>query len=129
MKKTLIIASLAIIISLAASFSVSAWQGEKLNRSNHLSMVNQDYNSWLESKIDRVPCRDIDLINEENFALFSQAHQLLKEAKVDEAREIFKSLGKEMPEKIGRPGSYRAEGVKPHNGRNSKGMWRDNIDN
>lgn len=123
MKKNLIIASLAIIISLGAVYSASAFQGNKLKNQEikeelNLSMVNQDYNTWLELKTDRVPCKDVDLINEENFALFSEAHQLLKEGKTDEAKEIFEALGKEMPEKrMGRAGSFKAEGVRPHKGR------------
>ena len=138
MKKNLMIAGLAIIISLGAVYSASAFQGERLNRSNNqemkeelnLSMVHQDYNTWLELKTDRVPCKDVDLINEENFALFSQAHQLLKEGRIDEAKEIFEALGKEMPEKrMGRAGSYRAEGVKPHKGRQHNAPWRNNLIN
>ncbi len=138
MKKTLIIASLAIIISLGSVYSLSAWQGEKLNRSHNqeikeelnLAMVSQDYNTWLELKTDRVPCGDYDLINEENFAQFSLAHQLLKEGKTDEAKEIFESLGKEMPEKrMGRSGGFRAEGVRPHNGRKHQAPFGDNLMN
>ncbi len=138
MKKTLIIASLAIIISLGSVYSLSAWQGEKLNRFHNqemkedlnVALVSQDYNSWLELKTDREPCQGFDLINKENFAQFSLAHQLLKEGKTDEAKEIFEALGKEMPEKImGRVGSYKAKGVKPHNGRNHQAPYGSNLMN
>ncbi len=123
MNKNLMIASLAIIISLGAVYSASAWQGEKLNRSNS-PMVNQNYNTWLEHKTDRVPCEGKDLINEENFPLFSQAHQLLRNGQIDEAKEIFEALGKEMPEKrMGRAGSFMSEGVKPHQGRRHNTSW------
>ncbi len=138
MKKTLIIASLAIIISLGSVYSLSAWQGEKLNRQNreeikeelHLAVVNQDYNTWLDLKTDRTPCANKDLINDENFTLFSEAHQLLRDGYVQEAKEIFHSLGKEVPEKrMGRVGSYMSEGQKPHKGRNFRAPWGENLNN
>ncbi len=138
MKKTLIIASLAIIISLGSVYSLSAWQGEKLNRSNNqeikeelqLAIVNQDYNTWLEHKTDRLACNQKDLITEENFALFSQAHELLRAGEIEEAKEIFQTLGKEMPQKrMGRAGSHMAEGHRPHKGRNLGAPWGENLSN
>lgn len=138
MKKNLVIASLATIISLAAVFSVSAWQGEKLSSSNNQeikeelnqAMVHQDYNTWLELKTDRSPCEHGSQITEENFALFSQAHELLREGNTEEAQAIFEQLGKDMPQKqMGREGKFRAEGERPRRGQSLHAPFGNNLRN
>ncbi len=153
MRKTLLLATIASLISLGAVFSVSAWQGEKMKKSFFENSDKQiemedlrakiaekrqsmgqamqinDYKSWLELKADRSPCGH-DLINEENFALFSKAHQLLRDGEIEEAREIFASLGKDLPNKqMGRAGHFRAEGERPYHGRQGRAPWGNNLQN
>ncbi len=153
MKRTFLLAALVGLISLGAVFSVSAWQGEKMKRSFDFdqekiammeelrarvaekrqslgqAMAANDYSAWLELKTDRQACSE-DLVTEENFALFSQAHQLLKDGQVAEARDIFISLGKDLPNKqLGRAGHFMADGVRPFHGRQGRAPWGDNLQN
>jgi hypothetical protein len=126
MKKTLLIAGLAGTISLLAVFSASAWQGERIQQSQELresvsqTMENNDFQAWLELKNGNTPCLEgkEDLINQDNFHLFAEAHLLAKEGKLAEAKEIFTSLGLEMPEqRMKRTGLHMADGERQMLGR------------
>lgn len=52
---------------------------------------NKDYNAWKEQMAGRG--RASQVINEQNFARFSEAHKLALEGKMDEAKAIRAELG------------------------------------
>lgn len=52
---------------------------------------NNDYSAWKEARGDRG--RVSQVINEENFARFAEAHQLAAEGKYEEADQIRQELG------------------------------------
>jgi hypothetical protein len=58
------------------------------------AMESCDYDAWKAVMGNRPITQKI---NEGNFARFCEAHHLLRDGKVDEARAIFKELGLKMP--------------------------------
>lgn len=70
-------------------------QGPNFSTERHEAMqeafANRDYNAWRELMADRG--RVTQMITEENFDQFAQAHELAMDGKLDEAREIRQDLG------------------------------------
>lgn len=56
-----------------------------------MAFENQDYQSWKEQMQGRG--RVTEVITEENFARFAEAHRLVLEGKTDEANQIRAELG------------------------------------
>jgi hypothetical protein len=104
MKKTGIILG-ALILSLVGLFTlfgqVEAYRGDpnvqgpnhSLERHQAMMQVfeNNDYDAWRELMQDKG--RVTQVINQDNFARFAEAHRLAQEGKMDEAREIRQELG------------------------------------
>ncbi len=93
-------ALVAVILAGAYSFS-SAYQGDYTKKGPNYSeerheamqkaFENNDYNAWKEQMNGRG--RVSEVINEENFAKFAEAHRLADEGKYDEADQIREELG------------------------------------
>jgi hypothetical protein len=70
-------------------------QGPNCNGERHEAMEqafeNNDYQAWKELMSGKG--RVTQIINEENFARFAEAHQLAEEGKLEEAKQIRQELG------------------------------------
>jgi hypothetical protein len=70
-------------------------QGPNYTAERHEAMTqafeNNDYNAWKEQKHGKG--RVTQVINEGNFARFTEAHKLALEGKTDEAKQIRQELG------------------------------------
>jgi len=70
-------------------------QGPSYTAERHEAMTqafeNNDYNAWKELMSGKG--RVTQVITEENFARFAEAHQLAQEGKLDEAKAIRQELG------------------------------------
>jgi hypothetical protein len=70
-------------------------QGPNYTPERHDAMTqafeNNDYNAWKELMSDRG--RVTQVVTEENFSRFAEAHELAEEGKFDEARQIRQELG------------------------------------
>lgn len=70
-------------------------QGPNCTPERHEAMEqafdNNDYNSWKELMSGKG--RVSQVITEENFARFSEAHKLAQEGKIEEAKQIRQELG------------------------------------
>lgn len=104
MKKTFIAVSSLVLGAgalLMTAPSVMAYrgdpnvQGPSCTPERHEEMVqafdNNDYNAWKDLMQGRG--RVSQVINEENFARFAEAHKLRMEGKIEEANEIRAELG------------------------------------
>jgi len=67
---------------------------------------NNDYNAWKELMSGKG--RVSQVVTEENFARFAEAHQLAQEGKLDEAKQIRQELGLGLG---GRRGSGDGQGL------------------
>jgi len=97
----------------------SGMQGPNCTPERHEVMTqafeNGDYNTWKESMQGKG--RVTEIINEENFTRFAEAHRLVLEGKTEEAKQIREELGLGMGNKYGQSGGNRqGEG-------NGKGGW------
>ena len=104
MKKTGIAIS-ALALFLVGLFALSGQatayrgdhsvQGPNYSIERHQAIIqafeNNDYNAWKEQMRDRG--RVTQIINQENFARFAEAHKLAQEGKLDEARQVRQELG------------------------------------
>jgi hypothetical protein len=102
-KKSMILGATALILAglVTSPKLVGAYQGDpnlqgpNCTPERHEAMErafdNKDYDSWknLMSGKGRVS----QVITEENFARFAEAHQLVKEGKSEEAKQIRQELG------------------------------------
>jgi len=95
----------ALALSLAGLFALSGQveayrgdpnvQGPNYSVERHQAMTqafeNHDYDAWRELMQDRG--RVTQVVNQDNFARFAEAHQLAQEGKLDESRQIREELG------------------------------------
>ena len=104
MKKTgLILGALALsLVGLVAlSGQVEAYRGDPsvkgpdYSEERHPAMTqafeNHDYEAWKELMQNRG--RAMQVVNQDNFDRFAEAHQLAQEGKLDEAKQIREELG------------------------------------
>ncbi len=102
-KKSILVGAAALIIgglSLSPKL-VSAYQGDpsvqgpNCTTERHEAMEqafeSNDYNAWKELMSGRG--RVTQVVTEENFARFAEAHKLAQEGKLDEAKAIRQELG------------------------------------
>lgn len=79
-------------------------QGPNYSEERHAKMItafeNKDYNSW--KKLMEGRGRVTQVINEQNFNRFAEAHKLALEGKKDEANQIRKELGLDLQNGFGR---------------------------
>jgi len=121
MKKTAVILSvLGLVLGGVFTFSksVSAYRGDpSVEGPNHSEERHQamtqvfeanDYNAWKEQMQGRG--RVTQVINEENFARFAEAHQLALEGKTDEANQIRQELGLGLRNSSGQSGQKGNDG-------------------
>lgn len=106
MKKTRIFGILAIlVVGLFATAGIaSAYRGDQsangpyCSEERHEAMQNafesEDYDAWyaLMTEDGRHP-RVVDLVSEENFATFAQAHEALKNGDYEKAAELKAEIG------------------------------------
>lgn len=102
-KLTLSLALVALVLTgfIHSARSISAYQGDpnvtgpNYTPERHASMTaafeNGDYNAWKE--LMQGKGRVTQLINQNNFAQFTKAHQLAAEGKIYEAQKIRQELG------------------------------------
>ncbi len=104
MNKTSILLGLSALVIGGAAFipqSVLAYRGDptvkgpNYTQERHTAMEkafeNKDYNAWKTLMAGRG--RVSQVINEQNFAQFSQAHVLMEQGKTAEANKILAQLG------------------------------------
>jgi len=104
MKKTAIILGAGVLLLSGLSVlsgTVSAYRGNpavkgpEYSEERHEAMEtifeNRDFNAWKEMMQGRG--RVLDIVNEDNFSRFVEAHELAEEGKIDEARQIREELG------------------------------------
>jgi len=133
-KKKLIIPSVfgLTVLTAVASLGISntfAYQGdysqkgpdysEERHEIMEKSFDENNYNNWKEQMTGRG--RITEIVNEENFSLFAQAHKLGQEGRIAEADEIRRELGLRTSdgEKLGKGhGKSGGEGRGKGNGRN-----------
>jgi len=102
-KKIILLGATALILggAVLAPRSVEAYRGDPGVRGpdcspeRHEAMVQafetNDYNAWKEQMQGKG--RVAQVVTEENFGRFAEAHRLASEGKVDEARAIRQELG------------------------------------
>jgi len=102
-KKTMLIGAMALVLGGLVMFPglVKAYQGDpniqgpNCTAERHEAMTqvfeNNDYSAWKEQMHGKG--RVAQVINEDNFARFAEAHRLASEGKTDEANEIRQELG------------------------------------
>ncbi|MCK4822735.1 hypothetical protein KA005_43630 [bacterium] len=64
---------------------------EERHQEMEQAFENGDYQAW--SNLMQGKGRVIQVVNEDNFAQFAEAHELAEEGKMDEARQIREELG------------------------------------
>lgn len=92
----LVLGTLAISPTLVGAYQGDPTvQGPNCTPERHEAMEqafeNNDYNSWKELMSGKG--RVSQVVTEENFARFSEAHKLAQEGKVEEAKQIRQELG------------------------------------
>ena len=116
-KKTMLLGAVALVLGglVVSPKLVGAYQGDpnvqgpNCTAERHEAMTqafeDNDYNAWKEQMQGRG--RVTQIVNEDNFARFAEAHKLASEGKTDEARQIRQELGLGL-----RDGSGRGQGQK-----------------
>lgn len=78
-------------------------EGPNYSQERHESMTqafeNQDYQAWKE--LMQGKGRVAEVVTEENFNRFAEAHRLVQEGKVEEARQIRQEMGLGMRDGAG----------------------------
>jgi hypothetical protein len=102
-KTTLGLGALALVLGITAvsAGSVLAYQGDPTSKGpnysveRHESMEkafeNKDYNAW--KNLMQGKGRVTQVVNEQNFAKFAEAHELMEQGKTVEAQKIRQELG------------------------------------
>lgn len=100
-KTTMGIFALAAVALTGSQIAVNAYQGDHAKQGPHYSeerhqMMTQafesnDYNAWKEQMDGHG--RITEVVTEENFSKFAEAHQLALEGKMDEANALRAELG------------------------------------
>ena len=70
-------------------------QGPGMNEEVKAALDNNDFQAWLKAVGDKNPQKDI--INEQNFSKFVEAHKLMQADKFEDAQKIFDELGLKDP--------------------------------
>lgn len=87
-------------------------QGPNYSEERHESMIqafeSQDYQAWKE--LMQGKGRVAEVVTEENFDRFAEAHRLAQEGKVEEARQIRQEMGLGMGSRSGPNGGKRGQG-------------------
>ena len=87
-------------------------QGPNYSQERHEAMTQafekNDYQSWKE--LMQGKGRAIEVVTEENFGRFAEAHLLVQEGKIDEARQIRQELGLGMKDGSGQGRKVRGKG-------------------
>ncbi|KKP36341.1 MAG: hypothetical protein UR27_C0021G0012 [Candidatus Peregrinibacteria bacterium GW2011_GWA2_33_10] len=110
MKQKLIYGSVgflsALILTLTATSYAQNSEGNTknspfCNNEKHQEVIkaieNNDYQTWKKLMEENgMHPEKLDVINEENFAKFSQMHKLMREGKFEEANKIREELGLKM---------------------------------
>ena len=112
MKKTAIILGAGVLLLSGLSVlsgTVSAYRGdpavkgpeysEKRHEAMETIFEKGDFNAWKEMMQGRG--RVLDIVNEDNFSRFVEAHELAEEGKIDEARQIRQELGLGLQNGVG----------------------------
>lgn len=94
-------AALSLAGLFALSGQVAAYRGDSnahgpnYSTERHQAMTqafeNHDYEAWRELMQDRG--RVMQVVNQDNFVRFAEAHQLAQAGKLDEAKQIREELG------------------------------------
>lgn len=116
MKKTILITSLALLIGIGSFAGTAdayrgdpAVKGPNYSPERHEAMTKafetNNYQAWAELMQNRG--RVTKVINQQNFARFSEAHRLMLEGKIDEAKQIRQELGLGL-----KNGSGQGQGMK-----------------
>ncbi len=100
----LVLGGLVISPKLAEAYQGDpSIQGPNCTTERHEAMTqafeNSDYNAWKELMSGKG--RVTQVVTEENFARFAEAHELAKEGKLDEARAIRQELGLDLGNRNG----------------------------
>lgn len=106
MKNWALGAVLALAVVLLVSGSVYAYRGKdgqsECDPERHEAMEqvfeNNDYQAWKELMEGKG--RVLEVVNEDNFARFAEAHQLKEEGKLEEAKKIREELGLSVGERM-----------------------------
>ena len=104
MKKTILILGVTALVLGGMSIipnTASAYRGdpnvegpnctEERHQEMEQAFENNDYQAWKNLMQGRG--RVIQVVNEDNFAQFAEAHRLAEEGKMDEAKQIRQALG------------------------------------
>lgn len=85
-----------------------------------------DYDAWyaLMTEDDHHP-KVVDIITEENFAQFTEIHELMEEGNIEEAQALREELG--LGKGMGR--GFQNRGMGPRGGRTGRGEFRGNNGN
>ena len=102
-KKKILLGSSAVVLGGVLMFPAltqayrgdSGVQGPNYTPERHEAMTqafeNNDYNAWKELMSGKG--RVTQVVTEENFSQFAEAHELAAEGKIDEAKQIRQELG------------------------------------
>jgi hypothetical protein len=92
---TLVLGGLILAPKISAYKGDPGVQGPNCTPERHEEMIkafeSRDYNIWKD--LMKGKGKVAQVINEDNFARFAEAHQLTQEGKADEAKEIRAELG------------------------------------
>ncbi len=101
--------------AIAYDFENKSFKGPNFSEERHEAMTeafeNADYDAWKTLMEDsKREAKILEIINEDNFAQFVEAHNLKMEGKHEEAKLIMEELGLDMEKKHGK----MREGRCPH---------------
>lgn len=124
--KTVVISAALVAVILAGAYSFSsAYRGddtqkgpnytEERHEAMEKAFENTDYNEWKNLMAENSRGRVMDVVNEDNFARFSEAHRLMEEGRYEEARQIRAELGLGL-----RNGEGKGQGVRGQGRMNSE---------
>lgn len=114
-KKLIVLGSVGLFLSGLALTSTKALayrgdptiKGPNYTEERHQEMTtafeNNDFNSW--KNLMNGKGRVTQVINEQNFSRFAEAHKLALEGKLEEAKQIRQELGLGLQNGLGRGGS------------------------
>jgi len=115
-KKTMLLGAMVLVLGGLVMFPglIRAYQGDpniqgpNCTAERHEAMTqafeNNDYSAWEEQMHGKG--RVTQVVNEDNFARFAEAHRLASEGKTDEANQIRQELGLGLKNGSGR-GQYK----------------------
>ena len=114
----LVLGGLAMSPRLVEAYRGDPGQGPSYTAERHEAMTqafgDNDYNAWKELMSGKG--RVVQVVTEENFARFVEAHKLVGEGKLDEARAIRQELGLGL-------GNRNGDGSGQGNKGQGRGRW------